>query len=226
MGKISTVLITGASGALGQAVVERFLREGTQVIGTSQHREKSTRTGMSWLELDLSDPAQVDERIGGLARAGRRIDACVHCAGGFRYAPVEETSDADFEFLFKANFHSSFLLFRTLVPVMKRQGFGRIVAVSARSSLQAAAGMSAYCATKAALNALVQAVAEEVKGFDIDVNAVLPTVIDTPTNRKDMPQADFSKWVSVTDLAEVIFSMTQPGFRAMNGALVPVAGRL
>jgi 3-oxoacyl-[acyl-carrier protein] reductase len=223
MAKFGTVLITGAAGALGGAVVDRFLKEGIEVVGTSLDGSGPSKKGLRWIDLDLSDSRQVTEKLAGLA-----VDAWINCAGGFRYAPVEETSDADFEFLFKANFHSSFLLFRTLLPGMKKRGFGRIVVVSARSSLQSPAGMSAYGATKAALNALVQSVAEEVKssGADIAVNAVLPSTIDTPANRRDMPKADFAKWVTVEQLAEVMFTMTQPGFSALNGALVPVSGRV
>lgn len=219
------VLVTGAAGALGQAVVDRFIKNGDEVVGTSTSPTNPDKPGLRWLTADLSDARQVETAVGGLAKAGR-IDAWVNCAGGFRYASIDETSDADFEFLFKANFQSAFLLFRTLVPAMKKQGFGRIVVVSARSSLQATAGIAAYGASKAALNALVQATADEVRGHDINVNAVLPTIIDTPANRKDMPSADFSKWVAPAELAEVIFSLTQPGARQIHGALVPVSGRL
>src|SRR5688572_27971144 len=103
MGKLSTALVTGANGALGQAVVDRFVREGIPVIGTAHRGKGADRPGLRWLALDLSDASQVEREIGGLLRSGTRIDAWIHCAGGFRFAMLEETSDEDFEFLFKAN---------------------------------------------------------------------------------------------------------------------------
>jgi NAD(P)-dependent dehydrogenase (short-subunit alcohol dehydrogenase family) len=115
---------------------------------------------------------------------------------------------------------------RELLPPMKKRGFGRIVLVSARATLNPPAGMSAYAASKAGLNALVSSVAEELKDFDININAVMPSMIDTLANRRDMPKADFKKWVSPDALAEIIFSLTQPWGKPIHGALIPVAGRL
>jgi NAD(P)-dependent dehydrogenase (short-subunit alcohol dehydrogenase family) len=150
----------------------------------------------------------------------------VHCAGGFRYAPIDQLEDKDLQFLIDANLRSSFYLVRALLPEMKKKNFGRLVLISSKSTLQAPAGLSAYAASKVGLNALVSAVAEEVKSFDININAVMPTVIDTPANRRDMPKADFSSWVSPAQLAEIIFSLTQPWGKPIHGALIPVAGRV
>ena len=109
---------------------------------------------------------------------------------------------------------------------MKKKNFGRMVFISARSTFQPGAGVGAYSASKSGLNMLVSSLAEEVKEFNINVNAILPTVIDTPSNRSGMPKADFSKWVKPEQLAEIIFSLTSTWGDPVHGALIPVSGRV
>jgi NAD(P)-dependent dehydrogenase (short-subunit alcohol dehydrogenase family) len=218
-----TVFVTGAEGALGSAVVERFLQGGCQVIGSYHSHPGPERAGLRWLRLDLADAKAV--RAAGPEL--RQVDAWIHCAGGFRWAKADEIGDADLEFLIAANLKSALLLTREILPGMKERGFGRIVFVSTRATIQPpGAGMSAYAATKAGLNQLVASLADEVRALDVNVNAVLPTVIDTPANRKDMPQADFSAWVTPAQLSEILFSLTQPWGKPIHGALLPIAGRL
>jgi NAD(P)-dependent dehydrogenase (short-subunit alcohol dehydrogenase family) len=218
-----TVFVTGAEGALGGIVARRFLGGGYRVLGTHHAAGRpGSEPGVQWIAMNLGDPASVRE---GLKTAGA-VDVLAHCAGGFRYAELEATSDADFEFLLDANLRSTFFLLRELLPAMKKRKFGRIVLVSARSTQQPPAGMSAYCATKAAINAMVASAAEEAKPFDVNINAVMPTIIDTPANRTAMPKADYSSWVAPEALAEIIFSLTQPWGKPLNGALIPIAGRL
>jgi NAD(P)-dependent dehydrogenase (short-subunit alcohol dehydrogenase family) len=176
---------------------------------------------MKWLKLDITDSKAVDSALAGLT-----IDGLVHCAGGFRFKNVEQTDDADLDFLINVNLRSAFILLRTLIPGMKQRNFGRVVLISSRATLSPPAGMSAYAASKAGLNALVSSLAEEVKKFDINVNAVMPTVIDTPANRRDMPGADPATWVSPDALAGIIVSLLLPPSQAIHGALVPVAGRV
>jgi NAD(P)-dependent dehydrogenase (short-subunit alcohol dehydrogenase family) len=176
--------------------------------------------------MDLGDSASVHQTADDLAHRGIQIDALVHCAGGFRFAMADETSDDDLDFLLGSNLRSAFLLLREFLPGMKKRNFGRLVFVSARATFSSTAGMAAYSASKAGLNMLVSSLAEEVKRQDINVNAVLPTVLDTPANRKDMPQADFSTWVAPSALADIIYSLTQPWGQPIHGALIPVAGRI
>ena len=220
-----TVLITGAEGALGSVVRKRFATSGFKVIGTYHPslaipppEEASTR----WVKVDLSSPTDVRAALSSLDG----IDVLVHCAGGFRYATIETTTDQDLDFLLDSNLRSSFLLLRELIPAMKKRNFGRIVLISAKATLHPPAGMSAYCAAKAGINALVSSVAEELKTFDININAVMPTIIDTPANRRDMPKANYASWVSPSELAEVIFSLTQPLSKPVHGTLIPVSGRV
>lgn len=216
-------MVTGAEGALGGAVVARFLQNGCEVLGSYHRAPGADRPGLKWLKLDLGDAQAV--RAAGAEL--RRVDAWVHCAGGFRWARADEISDADLDFLISANLKSALLLSREILPGMKEREFGRIVLISSRATVQVpGAGMSAYAATKAGLNQLVLSVAEEVKSFDININALLPSVIDTPANRKDMAGADFASWVTPDQLSEIIFLLTQPWGKPIHGALIPVSGRV
>ncbi len=226
---MKNILVTGAAGALGSAVVEKFLAEGYRVIGTyyrSEPSEKRNVPNLEWLDMDVADPRSVHEGIASSTSKFGPIAGLVHCAGGFRFAKIDETSDADLDFLLHANLKSAILLVREVIGEMKRLNFGRIVLVSARSTQTPSAGVSVYTATKAGLNALTVAVADEVKSFNININSVLPTIIDTPMNRRDMPQANFNTWVKPAELATVIHGLVADYGNPVNGALIPVAGRL
>lgn len=224
MGASSLILVTGAAGALGSAVARRFLSVGKKVIGVDL--KKASNSNIEWMEMDLANPKSVENGIAAIETQHGPIHSLVHCAGGFRFASIDSTTDADLEFLLNANLLSSIYLARALVPRMKVRHEGRLVFVSARATLQAPAGMAAYCATKAGINKLVESLAEEVKASGINVNAVLPTIIDTPANRAAMPEAHFSDWVPIDDLAEILFWLTEPASRSIHGALLPVAGRV
>lgn len=222
-----SVLITGASGALGLQVVRRFVEGGLMVCATWYGGTRPTPDSahpwlerVHWIEMDVRDIASV--------RRGfpEGVEALVHCAGGFRWTHVEEVSDEDLDFLVDTNLKSTIQVLRAALPGMKKRGFGRIVFVGARATRAGSAGMGPYAASKAGINLLTESLADEVKGLDINVNAVLPSIIDTPANRKDMPQADPSKWVRPDELSEIIFALTQPWSRAIHGALIPVSGRV
>ena len=223
------VLITGAEGALGSVVLRKFASAGVTAIGTylkAPHPEIPESERVKWVKMDVTQAKSVQDGIKALAARGIEIDGLVHCAGGFRYLSFEKTSDEDLDFLFNTNLRSAFLLIREVLGGMKKQGFGRIVLISSKSTLNAASGLAAYSAAKSGLNMIVSSLADEVRAFDINVNAVMPTVIDTAANRKDMPTADFATWVKPQELAEIIFSLTQPWGKPIHGALIPVAGRV
>jgi NAD(P)-dependent dehydrogenase (short-subunit alcohol dehydrogenase family) len=216
------ILITGAQGALGGHVTERFLKEGYDVTGTLLKGEKvRVANQASWVEVDLTRSSSVQSALD-----GKTYSTLVHCAGGFRFATVADTTDEDLDFLINTNLRSTFYLLRSLLPGMKKNNFGRIVLISARATLQPAAGLAAYEASKAGLNMIVASLTEELKDFDITVNAVLPSIIDTPANRSSMPKADFSKWVRPEQLAEIIFSLTQGLGAPIRGGLIPVYGNV
>lgn len=209
------VLVTGASGALGSAVIARLSKEaGMEILAIDRK------------DVDLGQSRSVQTWVEALRAEGRLPDAWVHCAGGFRYAEISQTTDADWEFLIQANLTSAFYLARALMPGFIEQGFGRVVFISSRSTQSPGAGTGAYVASKAALNALAQTLAIEAGDRDITVNALLPTVIDTPANRKQMPQADASKWVPLEDLAHMAATLLLPVGKSVRGALIPVSGRL
>jgi NAD(P)-dependent dehydrogenase (short-subunit alcohol dehydrogenase family) len=150
------------------------------------------------------------EQVRGFAHGLKETpEILVHCAGGFRWSMIDTITAADVDFLIAANLRSTIHLLHEFIPLMKKKRVGSVILVGAQSALKPGAGMGVYAATKAGVHALVQAVAEEVRESGIRINAVLPSVIDTPANRKDMPDADFSKWIKTEKLAEIIFSLAQ-----------------
>lgn len=230
---VRTVLVTGAAGALGSTILKRFSQENIQLIAfdrsTGDSNELTPHSELPdarLLRVELADPQSVRNAFRTLDEAGVRVDGLAHCAGGFRYAEIENTSDEDIDFLVNANLKSSFYLLREVLPRMKKSGFGRIALVSSLATQKPSGGVSVYAATKAGLNLLVGTLQEEVKAFDINLNAVLPSIIDTPANRKDMGAKDAEKWVPTEELAEVILNLMQPWGRSIRGSLVPLAGRV
>lgn len=230
--ELQTVVVTGAAGALGSSISERFLQAGCRVVGVDIGLEKkgevfadSERDNLSWIDIDLSDAGGVRDGMAAVADEFGAIDAVVNCAGGFRWTLIGDASDDDIDFLIDANLRSALLMVREVLPGMKERGFGRIVLISSKSTFNPGAGEGPYAATKAALNALTQSVAAEVKELDVTVNAILPSIIDTPANRKEMPDADHDKWVKREELAEIIYSLTHSMGDPINGALIPVSGQ-
>ena len=230
--ELQTVVVTGAAGALGSSVTDRFLQAGCRVVGVDIGLEQKgeifadkERDNLSWIEIDLSEAAAVREGIAKVADEFGAIDAVVNCAGGFRWTLVGDASDEDIDFLIDANLRSALLMVREVLPGMKERGFGRIVLISSKSTLNPGTGEGPYAATKAALNALTKSVAAEVKELDVTINAILPSIIDTPANREEMPDADHDTWVQREQLAEIIYSLTQSMGAPINGALIPVSAQ-
>ena len=215
------VLVTGARGALGSVVLRKYVEAGAKVFGADMPGQSVKFAGADFVPVNLSDSKSVHSALGSMD-----IDILVHCAGGFRFSMTDQITDSDLDFLWNANARSGFVLAREFLPSMKKNNFGRMIFVSARATAQPGAGVGAYAASKAGLNMLVGSLAAEVADFDINVNAVLPSIIDTPTNRVDMPQSDFSKWVKPEQLSDIIYSLTTPWGNPINGALLPVSGRL
>jgi NAD(P)-dependent dehydrogenase (short-subunit alcohol dehydrogenase family) len=154
-----------------------------------------------------------------------RIDVLCNIAGGFRMGPaLHETPDTDWDFLMELNAKSVLHMSRAVVPVMLRAGGGKIVNVGAYAALKGAAGMGAYIASKSAVIRITETMAAELREKNINVNCVLPTIIDTPDNRAAMPKADPGRWVATQDLAAVIVFLASDAARAIHGAAVPVTG--
>jgi NAD(P)-dependent dehydrogenase (short-subunit alcohol dehydrogenase family) len=177
-------------------------------------------------EVNLAD-AQSVQRVAALAleRFGR-IDALLNTVGGFAGGkPVHEDDPANWDRMFEINVRTTFLSCRAVIPQMIRQGSGSIVSVAARAALSGVAGLGAYCAAKSAVIRLTESLAQELKNHGVRANCVLPGTIDTPQNRKDMPDADFNKWVAPAAIAAVMAFLASDAARAVSGAAVPVYGR-
>ena len=223
-------IITGGTGALGTAVVARFIDQGA-TCHIPCHHESELKHFPAHLTshervkivrgVDLTDEAAVEN----FYSAAPALWASIHIAGGFAYAPIQSMSKADFVHLMQMNILTGFLCSREAVKRMDSGG-GRIVNVAARAALEPRTGanMSAYTAAKSAVAGFTQALAEEVVGRGILVNAVLPYIMDTPQNRKDMPTADFAKWAKVEDVAATIAFLASPQNTCTRGGLVPVYG--
>ncbi len=220
-------VVTGGTGALGQAVVARLLAAGARVhVPWNAERELKTflhHGAVSLAQVDLADEAQVV----GFYHALPALWASVHIAGGFAMQPIAETTGAEFERMVRLNTTTAFLCCREAVRAMRRSGGrgGRIVNVSARPAVRPAGGMIAYSVSKAGVAALTESLAEEVKAEGILVNAILPSIMDTPANRASMPDADPANWPKVTEVAETIAFLASPANALTSGALVPVFGK-
>jgi 3-oxoacyl-[acyl-carrier protein] reductase len=221
------VVITGASGALGKVVAEVALARGAKVAGVD-HAPSQLPSTASRIELggvDLSDEAAAKKAIDAVAAHFGRLDALVNIAGGFAFETVTEGDPKTWQRMYALNVLTALNASRSAIPHLAASTAGRIINVGAMGALQAGAGMGAYAASKAGVHRLTEALAAEWKG-KITVNAVLPSIIDTPANRASMPKADFAKWVTPQELAEVILFLASDAASAVTGALLPVNGRV
>jgi NAD(P)-dependent dehydrogenase (short-subunit alcohol dehydrogenase family) len=222
------VIVTGGTGALGAAVVGALVEAGAACHVPYIVKAEAERFALRAHErvtlvpdVQLTDEAAVARLYGSVPT----LWAAIHLVGGFAMAPVAQTSKADLMAQVEINFVSAFLCCRAAVNAMK--GGGRIVNVAARPALEwrAGAGMAAYAASKAAVAALTVALAEEVAKDGVLVNAVAPSIMDTPANRNAMPKADFAAWPKVEEVAATIAFLASPGNKVTRGAVVPVYGR-
>ena len=226
-----TVVITGAAGNLGRAVAEAFLARGANLVLVDLKNEALQRVfgaGDSRRLLaaaNLLDQAQLDAMAMQAVERFGRIDVLANLAGGFRMGePVHATTDTTWKFLLDINAGTLLHAVRAVVPRMLAQGGGRIVNVGAFAAQKGAAQMGAYIAAKSAVIRLTETLAAELRDKKINVNCVLPTIIDTPENRAAMPDADPDRWVAPADLARVIVFLASDDARAIHGAALPVTG--
>jgi len=223
-GKI--VVITGAFGALGGAVTERARALGARAAlidfasPPANMREDPLVAG----GVDLSKANDAVAAMNSIREKAGRIDALLNIAGGFTWTSLADSDDAAWERMHKINLKTAVNASRAALPHLIESG-GAIVNVGAAGALKAGAGFGAYAASKAGVFKLTESLAEEMKG-KVRVNAVLPSIIDTEQNRRDMPTADPSKWVKAEDLANVMLFLASDDARAVTGALVPVTGQV
>lgn len=223
--------ITGAFGVLGSAVAKAAAARGEKValIDFAKDAPPGLPSGGDVFVqggVDLTDAVQAGAAIDAVAERFGGLDALLNVAGGFTWETVEAGGWDSWHRLYRMNVLTAQNACRSAIPHLKRSSSGRIVNVGANAALKAAAGMGPYAASKAGVHSLTQALAEELKADDVTVNAVLPSILDTPQNRADMPKADPLAWVSPDDLATVILFLASEEARAVTGALVPVTGRV
>jgi NAD(P)-dependent dehydrogenase (short-subunit alcohol dehydrogenase family) len=220
-----TVMITGAAGNLGRAAAAAFAGSANLALIDVKRGDLTDGGTQLFIETDLLRPDSVQAAVGKTMQRFGRIDVLCNIAGGFRMGPpVHETSDKDWNFLLDLNARTVLNMARAVVPLMLKAGGGKIVNIGAFAAQKGAAQMGAYIASKSAVIRLTETMAAELREKNINVNCVLPTIIDTPENRAAMPKADPRRWVAPADLAQVIVFLASDAARAIHGAALPVTG--
>lgn len=227
------IVITGGTGALGGAVAKRLADDGARVVlpirsesGAAAAESAIGGRGTVLPGIDATDEDAVDALFAAFGK-DRPLWASVHLVGGFRWAGLDDAPAPVFDRMFSLNARSCYLASRAAAAAMRRSGEGgRIVNVTARPGLVPSAGASmvAYTGAKAAVAAMTVAMSEELAPHGIWVNAVAPSIMDTPRNRQDMPDADFDTWPTPEDVAETIAFLVSPANRSTRGGLIPVYG--
>ena len=225
--KDKVVLVTGAHGGLGRYVTQSFLDAGATVVGVSRKIQQSDFDSPAFTALpaEISTAAGAKNLADSVVERFGRLDVVAHTVGGFAGgSSIAETDDATFQHMFEVNLNSTFYLFRAVLPAMRKTGHGRIIAIGSRAAAEPGAGVGAYSASKAAMVSLIKTVALENKDAGITANVILPGTMDTPTNRKAMPNADVSKWVQPANVARLIIWLAGDAGKDVNGAAIPVYG--
>lgn len=218
-------VVTGASGALGSVIASKLSEAGYQVAGIYNHRRPDL-PGIHTEQADVTSEADIQAAISHVSERFGRIDALVNVAGGFAGGTsVADTDEAVWDHMMNLNLKSAFLCIKAVLPTMLAANFGRIVNISSRSAVEPSANYSAYSVSKMGVLTLTTTLAAEMKGHDVTVNAVLPSIIDTAANRDAMPKADFSKWVKPEALAAVIADILSERWGIVSGAVIPVYGK-
>lgn len=227
-----TLLVTGAAGHLGRAVAAHFHKLGARLVLLDRdvqalQADYGNDSAVLLSPVDLLDRAAVAAGIAQAAAHFGGIDSVCHLAGGFRMGEaVHETTPATWNFLMDLNARSLLNVAAAAVPQLIARGAGHIVTVGAGAALRGSAQMGAYAASKSALIRLTESMSAELKDRNINVNCVLPSIIDTPDNRRAMPDAAHDSWVAPAALAEVIAFLACDAARAIHGAAIPVSGRV
>ena len=229
------ILITGGTGILGSAVTKAYIAQGDNVAVTylfenEVERFKQFNPDISdkvpFLFANVTEESEVQKCIQEFHASVGQLDILVNIVGGFVGGiPATELEADRWDFMMNLNLKSVFLCCKAALPEMTARGSGKIVNVSARAGLKGEAGMSAYCVSKGGVRTLTESLAAEVMDAGVNVNAIMPSVIDTPANRESMPDEDYERWVSPADIAKVICFLTSDDAAVINGAAIPVYGR-
>ena len=229
------VLITGGTGILGSAVTKAYLAQGDTVavtylfeneVETFRQSNPERIEDITFLFANVTVEAEVQKAVDAFLSKFGQLDVLVNIVGGFIGGiPTAELEEGRWDFMMNLNLKSVFLCCKTAIPHMTAQGSGKIVNVSARAGLKGEAGLSAYCVSKGGVRTLTESLAAEVMDSGVNVNAIMPSIMDTPMNRESMPDEDHDRWVAPTDVAKVICFLTSDDAAIINGAAIPVYGR-
>ncbi|HUK31154.1 MAG TPA: SDR family oxidoreductase [Candidatus Acidoferrum sp.] len=234
MSENRTVVVAGGTGALGVSVARAFLADGARVVVTSQRQQEidelASSAGknpkLSGAILDATDEAASAKFIADTESQHGAVDALVITIGGYAGGKnLWETSLATYDQMLNLNLRAAFVMARAALPGMIRRNRGAIINIASRAAYDRSPTSAMYSASKAGVLALFNSLAEEVKPYDINVNSVVPSIMDTPGNRRAMPKADFNVWPKTDDIAKVIVFLCSDGARVIRGAAVPVYGR-
>lgn len=224
-GKI--VLVTGANGGLGSYVTQAFLDAGASVVGVSRKIQQADFSSPNFtaMSAEISNREAAAKLVEQIVTRFGRIDVLAHTIGGFAGGQsVADTDEATFRQMFDLNLNATFYILCAIIPTMRKTGNGRIIAIGSRAALEPGAGVGAYSASKAAMVSLIRTVALENQDAGITANVILPGTMDTPANRKAMPNADFSKWVQPSAVASLITWLAGDAGKDVNGAAIPIYG--
>jgi NAD(P)-dependent dehydrogenase (short-subunit alcohol dehydrogenase family) len=228
----SSVLVAGGTGGLGRAVALAFLAQRARVAVTYRSRDElsdleaaagDARARLEGLEADVTDDAAAKALVDGLRARRGRLDVLVNAVGGFAGGkPLWESAAGDLDRMLTLNLRSGWALARAVAPGMLAQKRGAIVNVAAQAAFVPPAGLGAYAASKAAAVAMIASLAADLKGTGVRANTILPSIIDTPANRRSMLDADFSEWPKPEEIARVVLFLASDDAKLVNGAAIPV----
>jgi NAD(P)-dependent dehydrogenase (short-subunit alcohol dehydrogenase family) len=219
-----SVIVTGGFGVLGQAVAAAFAAQGDRVarIDFAPAAPAPLAGSLDIGGVDLTNAAATQAAVDNVVSTQGGLDVLVNVAGGFTWETLEDGSIDSWARMQAMNLMTAATITKAAIPALTASGRGRIVNIGAGAAIKAGMGMGAYAASKSGVHRLTEALAEELGGKGVTVNAILPSIIDTPTNRKDMPDADTSQWVQPAAIADVILFLASEAARGVTGALIPV----
>ncbi len=222
------VLITGATGGLGEIVTRQFLDAGAHIVGVATEWPSTPDSQrVTALNLDLVDPAQCRQAVTETLSRHKRIDHLIHLVGGYASGmTIAETTDEVWQNMMAINLNSTFNLSREVLPQMLKQKRGRIIAIGSKAGRNPVPSLGAYHVSKAAMHALVRSIASECKGTGVTANVILPSIINTASNRASMPNADHGKWVRPSAIAHLIRYLASDSASEINGSLIPIYGQV
>jgi NAD(P)-dependent dehydrogenase (short-subunit alcohol dehydrogenase family) len=225
--KDKVVFVTGANGGLGTSVTRAFLQKGAKVIGGSLRITAADfpEANFEAMAIDFNKLDEIKSGVTKIVARYGRLDILVHVLGGFAGGPsVAETTDKMWEQMQNINLTSAFHVFRESIPHLRKSKDGRLIAIGSLTAAQPHANLGAYVTFKAALAMLVQTVALENADAGMTANVILPGTMDTPANRKAMPDADFSIWARTVDVAELVLSLADEQAQHLTGLAIPIEG--